>query len=361
MKSKLAIVGTNGLPCRYGGWDNLMLNLLNELGESFEIEVYTSKSNAIPGVIKFMGAQIKIISLRANGWQSVFYDGVSLLKSLPKNKYILVLGTSGAFFFPLKKLFNAKIILNPDGAEWKRGKWNFVIQKYLKLSERISISYSDCIISDNLYIQEDLLKTYKKVSHLVPYGGNHVTIRNLSDIIAKRYNLTNRGYAITVARIEPENNIELILEAFSKSRFKYVCVGNWDNSVYGRNLRIKYAGFDNLILVDPIYNQNLIDELRSNAFLYVHGHSVGGSNPSLIEAMCLKLPCLVYRVNYNVANTFGKALYFSNLDNLKMSLAEINKNKNLLNSVSDQLFESAKENYQWNKVVNQYKLAIIEN
>ena len=141
MKKKLAIIGTNGLPCRYGGWDNLMLNLLKELGGSLEIEVYTSKSNSIPGIIKFMGAQIKIVPLRANGWQSVFYDGLSLLRSLPKNNYILVLGTSGAIFFPLKKFFTAKIILNPDGAEWKRGKWNLFIQKYLKFSERLSVFF----------------------------------------------------------------------------------------------------------------------------------------------------------------------------------------------------------------------------
>lgn len=361
MKSRLAIVGTNGLPCRYGGWDNLMLNLLQDLGETFEIEVYTSKFNAIPGVTTYMGAEIKIIPLRANGWQSVLYDGLSLLKALPKNKFVLVLGTSGAIFFPLKKLFSSKIILNPDGAEWKRRKWNFIIQKYLKISEGISLRYSDCIISDNYYIQKDLLVTYHKVSHLIPYGGNHVSSRNLSDEISEKYNLTKRGYAITVARIEPENNIELILEAFSKSGLKYVCIGNWNYSVYGRNLRYKYSGFSNLILVDPIYNQGIIDELRSNAFLYVHGHSVGGSNPSLIEAMCLRLPCLVYNVNYNIATTFGKALYFSNLDDLNFILKDIRMNQKLLEAVSNELYNSACENYQWKKVVNQYKLAIIEN
>ena len=149
---KLAIIGTNGLPGRYGGWDQLLNHLTISLSEKYEIVVYTSSHNAIKGLKKYNGANLRVIPLKANGAQSVLYDGVSLLDASFKYDILLVLGTSGCIFLPIIKLFSKKIILNPDGAEWKRGKWNFLIKSFLKFSEKLGVKFADIVVADNVII-----------------------------------------------------------------------------------------------------------------------------------------------------------------------------------------------------------------
>ena len=125
---KIAIIGTNGLPGRYGGWDQLLNHLTSSLSNKYEIVVYTSSYNAVKDLKEYNGAKLTIIPLKANGFQSVLYDGVSMFDACLKYDVLLVLGTSGCIFLPFIKLFNKKIILNPDGAEWKRGKWNYLVK-----------------------------------------------------------------------------------------------------------------------------------------------------------------------------------------------------------------------------------------
>ena len=163
MKKKIGVVGTNGLPGKYGGWDQLLNHLTLNLRERFSFIVYTSSHDAVQGLEDYNGAKLKIVNLKANGYQSVFYDMISLFHGVIKYDTLLVLGTSGCVFFPIVKLFGKKIILNPDGLEWNRGKWNKNIQHFLLLSEKIGIRYADIVVADNKHIQKYILETYKKI------------------------------------------------------------------------------------------------------------------------------------------------------------------------------------------------------
>jgi glycosyltransferase involved in cell wall biosynthesis len=267
---------------------------------------------------------------------------------------LLVLGTSGCIFLPIIKLINKNIILNPDGAEWKRGKWNFFIKQFLKLSEFLGIIFSKYIIADNLIIQQHIFKVYKKKSFLIEYGGDQVIKKNLTQNTALKYSISVKNYAFKVCRIEPENNIDLILNAFTNVKLQMILIGNWNNSKYGINLKNKYKNFNNLILLDPIYEQNILDELRSNCGIYIHGHTVGGTNPSLVEAMNLGLCCLVYDVNYNRVTTNDKAIYFKNENELinnikKFELKELNTDK-----IGEDLFNIASIMYRWKIIIDKY-------
>ena len=275
------MVGTNGLPGRYGGWDQLLNHLTLNLRDKFSIIVYTSSYDAVEGLKEFNGAKLKIIRLKANGYQSVFYDMISLFHGALKYDTLLVLGTSGCIFFPMIRLFGKKIILNPDGLEWNRAKWNKKIQNFLLFSEKIGINNSDVIVADNVHIQKYIFETYNKVSELIEYGGDNASFIELSEPTKLKYSINVGEYAFKVCRIEPENNIHLILSAFSKSKTRLILIGNWNNSDYGKNLRQKYSTFRNLSLLDPIYHQETLDELRSNCGIYVHAHSVGGDKSIL--------------------------------------------------------------------------------
>ncbi len=354
MKLKVAIIGTNGLPGRYGGWDQLMNHLTLNLREKYSFYVYTSSYDAVKGLKEYNGAKLKIIPLKANGMQSVLYDGISLLHAAFKYDVLLVLGTSGCIFLPLIKLFRKKIILNPDGAEWKRGKWSRPVKWFLKLSEKFGIKYSNIIIADNVKIQEYIKKEYKKDSELIEYGGDHSTYMPMSEETKIKYSLEPDNYAFKVCRIEPENNIDLILEAFNENNLNLVIIGNWNFSKYGKDLRLKYKSNSNMKLLDPIYEQDKLNELRSNCGLYIHGHSVGGTNPSLVEAMNLGLCCVVYNVDYNIETTENSAIYFGTISELQDVLNKFGNNEVDLSDYRNKMKEIAKRRYIWSVIIGKY-------
>ena len=287
-KLRVAIIGTNGLPGNYGGWDQLVNRITHNLKDDFNFTVYTSKYNAVPGLKTFNQAKLKIIPLKANGFQSVPYDIISILHASIFSDVLYICGTSGSIILPLIKIFRRRVIMNPDGQEWKRNKWSNGVKIFLKISERIGVKYSGLVVADNAVIRDYVRADYGKEAVLIEYGGDNVINVPLSESTKDKYDLVESGYAFKVCRIVPENNIDMILEAFKKAeRLKLVVVGNWEFSSYGKELRNEYKDNANLLLLDPIYDQKALDELRSNCKIYLHGHSVGGTNPSLVEAMNL--------------------------------------------------------------------------
>ena len=355
---KIAIIGTNGLPGRYGGWDQLLEHLTLSLSKDCEVIVYTSSYNAVKGLKVYNGAKLKIIPLKANGFQSILYDGFSMFHAALLYDSLLVLGTSGCIFLPIIKMFGKKIILNPDGAEWKRGKWNSFVKWFLKKSEDVGIKFSDIVIADNKVIQEYILNEYSINSHLIAYGGDNAKFVSLKNETKEEYSISEKSYAFKVCRIEPENNIDLILEAFKDLNQKLLIIGNWNFSTYGIKLRKKYSNYKNLLLLDPIYHQVTLDELRSNCGIYIHGHSVGGTNPSLVEAMNLGLCCVVFDVDYNRETTESKALYFKNSKELKSLIRLIGEKSLDVSKIKEDMFSIAKKKYIWSQIISQYQLLL---
>jgi glycosyltransferase involved in cell wall biosynthesis len=355
MKKKVGIIGTNGLPGKYGGWDQLVNHLTKNLRDDFSFFVYTSYTTADPKLKEYNGAKIKIVPLKANGIQSIPYDIVSMLHAVIKCDVLFICGTSGCISMPFMKLFGKRIVLNPDGQEWKRKKWSKPIQWFLKISEKLGVIFSSMVVSDNVKIQEYILDEYNKNSVLIEYGGDQVIKVPMSNDTAEKYDIEDGRYAFKVCRIEPENNIHLILEAFkAKSNIDLIIIGNWDFSEYGKSLRNKYSQFKNLKLLDPIYDQVTLDELRSNCGLYIHGHSVGGTNPSLVEAMNLGLCIVAFNVDYNIETTEGKALYFNDTNDLIEVLKTLENETISVDSYKKDMKEIANRRYRWSIITEKY-------
>ncbi len=358
-KKTVAIIGTNGLPGRYGGWDQLLNNLTINLKDKFSFIVYTSSYNAEKGLTEVNGAKLKIIKLKANGIQSIPYDIISMIHAIFMSDILLILGTSGCIFLPIVKVFKKQIILNPDGAEWKRGKWSRLAQWFLKISEKYGVKYSSIVVADNLKIQEYLYNTYSIESRLIEYGGDNARYIPMSDETSKKYSIKPKSYAFKVCRIEPENNIDMILESFKDKPLKLVLVGNWNYSSYGKKLREKYRKYNNLLLLDPIYEQEQLDQIRGNCSLYIHGHSVGGTNPSLVEAMNLGLCCIVYKVDYNMETTENKAIYFGSGKELESIISDYQNNNLDIESQENKMKEIAQKRYLWYIITEKYMNAFL--
>ncbi len=359
-KKKIAIVGTAGVPARYGGFETLAHNLVLNLNDTYDLHVYAStkmykKSERIK---EWEKAKIHYVPLGANGVSSIFYDLLSMLHAIFYADYIIILGVSAGIFIPFIKLFTrAKIIVNIDGLEWRRNKWSKNTQRFLKFSEKVAVRFSHADITDNAAIKRYTAINYKTASYLIAYGADHVSNQHLTKEDYRKYQFLNTPYAFKVARIEPENNIALILNSFSRiPTKKLVIVGNWNNSDYGIQLKNTYSKFNNIYLLDPIYNQVELDKIRSNCYLYVHGHSAGGTNPSLVEAMYLGLPIMAFDVSYNRATTMDKGIFFKSEDDLIKLLD--NTCYDYLKFVGNELQQLAKVKYTWYAISKRYSSLI---
>lgn len=343
-----------GVPAQYGGFETLAEYLVKYLNEEANITVYCSGTAYKDRLNSYNGAQLKYINLNANGVQSIPYDVISILKSLKHSDTILILGVSGCIILPVIKLFSKKnIIVNIDGLEWKRQKWSRFAKLFLKFSEKIAVKNATSVVTDNKVIQDYVYSEYNVSSHLIAYGADHVKKRSLSDEISNKYPFLDGDYYFKVCRIEPENNVEMIIKAFSiNPNFKLVIVGNWQNSEYGCKLKEKYKVFDNLHLLAPIYDQDILNQIRSNCIVYVHGHSAGGTNPSLVEAMSLGLPIVAYGANYNQETTHFKAHYFDDVESLSETLLRLSKENIMQNSLDMKLISD--QHYTWAKISKQY-------
>ncbi|NOQ32171.1 MAG: DUF1972 domain-containing protein [Helicobacteraceae bacterium] len=354
MSKKIAIIGTVGLPAKYGGFETLTEYLTKYLTNDYDITVYCSAKSYDEHVESYNGATLKYIGLNANGVQSIPYDIISIFKALRYADTLLILGVSGCSMLPVVRLFSPKrIVVNIDGLEWKRQKWNKYAKWFLKFSEKMAVKYADVVIADNRVIQEHVQNAYGKKSELIAYGADHVEHVALSSEILSKYSYLSDPYAFTVCRIEPENNLHIILEAMAQQNaLPLVMIGNWENSEYGRALRVKYTDIEHIHLLDPIYDQNMLNQIRSNCTVYLHGHSAGGTNPSLVEAMYLELPILAYDVAYNRETTEHQASYFHSTEDLAKRVSESSEES--LKDNAERMYEIARRRYVWKDIAEEY-------
>lgn len=350
---KIAITGTVGVPARYGGFETLVERLVYYAQANDQpidqLTVYCSRQAYEERPSQYCGARLRYSRFNANGIQSIIYDCVTALDAIwRRNDRLLVLGVSGAIIFPLLRLISqARIVTNVDGIEWRRPKWKGLGRYFLKWSEWLAVRFSHEVIADNQGIADYLKKTYRIEARVIAYGGDHAVQTIAEERVEKPW-LPNE-YALALCRIEPENNVSMILEAFENSSLPLVFVGNWNNSEFGRKLRSQYALSPNIQMLDPIYEPAELYIVRRNASAYIHGHSAGGTNPALVEMMHVGHPILAFDCSFNRYTTEDSAAYFANTAELADLVDGISDHKN-----GSSMSEIANRRYRWDVIGAEY-------
>tara|TARA_R110001583_G_C5668777_1_gene410474 strand:+ start:7442 stop:8569 length:1128 start_codon:yes stop_codon:yes gene_type:complete len=353
--TRISILGTVGIPANYGGFETLAENLARYHQDNNlpgELMVYCSARSYPEQPYTCLGARLRYINLNANGVSSVPYDVISLFSAIVRRTDVIVLlGVSGAIALPLVRLLSrAKIITNIDGIEWKRAKWKGLARWFLHYSEKLAVRFSHEVIADNGGIAQHVQDCYGRDCHVIAYGGDHAV-----SAAPKPWQGTDlpARYALSLCRIEPENNVDMILDAFSgQNELSLVFVGNWNNSAYGRELKQHYAAVPHLQLLDPVYDIGVLHTLRCNAVLYVHGHSAGGTNPSLVEMMHFGLPVLAYDCVFNRHTTEQQALFFSDAEALCQALQTLTPAQ--AEQVGVNMLHIAQARYTWDVIGAEY-------
>lgn len=370
------IVGSQGYDKNYGGWETFVKNFC-DFYDKKSANIYVSeisdkkcdeyKKNGIicnPIYTKKRGS----ITMMIYSIKSLLYYIKYIKNNKIENSIIYILGLKmGTLLYFLKpkfKKYNIKVFVNPDGLEWKRSKWNKLVKKYFLIAEKSMTKNCDGIVCDAVGIKDYLIETYPKnkvPKYFIAYGA---TIPDISQInekdILKKYNLKKNGYCLVVGRCVPENNIELIINEFKKSKIDkdLVIISNIENSSYYEVFKgnTKYEDDKRIKVLGSIYDKQELSIIRKNAYLYLHGHSVGGTNPSLLEAMSLTDLNLLFDCVFNKEVGSDTCLYFSNKNN---NLKRLLDNKDLLDKSKKKLGTLAKkridDSYTWELVVQKYK------
>lgn len=349
---RVAIIGSQGVPPKYGGFETLVDNIIAARSPEVEYTIFCSAPDMDSDLTDYRGCSLKYIPLRAHGMMSVPYDIISMVRAMRGYDAILVLGVSGCVFLPaVRMLSRARIIVNIDGLEHKRDKWDAMAKRFLKLSLDTCIKWAHEIVSDNGGIQNFVRDTYGREARLIAYGGDHA-LRSVSRkrqlAMLEFHGLREGEYDLSICRIEPENNCSMTLEAYAGSGHELAFVGNWNHSDYSRDLYNRYKGVPGIHLLKSIYDLDALYALRNNARRYVHGHRAGGTNPSLVEAMFFGKPIMAFDVIYNRETTQNQAYYYSDTKTLRKLL-------DLGDPDGEATRKIAQSQYVWELIARQYE------
>lgn len=302
----IAFIGSVGIPNRYGGFEAFLEHTTPFMLKGAESVTVTCDKSAYPDAEgAYNGVDRVFLNCPANGAASLLHDLLGFFAVFARSSHIVVLGVSGGLWFPLFRLLcsltGKRLLVNVDGVEWKRGKFSKPKRSFLRLLDYLAQRFAHKVIIDS----DALEPHFPRKTFCVAYPGDHVI--RLSSAERKAYT------ALTICRIEPENNIEMLIQGVLESKHHtYTIIGNWDRSEYGIELREKYADDPRLNLLDPIYDPHQLAFYRETCSSYIHGHSVGGTNPSLVEMVYYDCHMYCLDVIYHHSTVGKHANYFSN-------------------------------------------------
>ena len=349
-REKVAVVGTVGVPASYGGLETLVDQII--VGNELSWTVYCSAKHYQNRPPTYKNANLIYIPLSANGPVSVVYDIFSILHGIFSGyRKFLILGTSGAIVIPVVRFLipSSRIVINIDGVEWRREKWQgFLAKRFLKFSEKLAVNHSSVVIADNEIIAEYVKSEYKRECMIIAYGGDHALVTPAS-VPVEQATFLNKPFYLALCRIEPENNVSLILQAFSEIHERLIFIGNWHSSDYGKRLRSEFCDSENIVLLDPVYDENILAMYRSRCIAYIHGHSAGGTNPSLVEMMHFNKPIVAFDCVYNRATMENHGSFFSSVDTLKQLIGNVQDLPG-----KEELRDVAQRRYKWHDIRKQY-------
>lgn len=362
---KIAFVSTRGIPNNYGGFEEFAEKLGERLVErGHDCIVYNPSFHAYPEP-EFNGIRIKrefsaesTIGTAAN----FIYDFLSLRDACREEKCdaAIICGyTTAAISFPLLNFRKTKVLTNMDGLEWKRSKWRPAIQRLAKRFERIAVTRSSALIADNEGIAEYLRNEYGCDSYSIPYGADKIENPDASRIAG--LDLKPYRYLLLVGRMEPENNFEMILKGIraSKTDLPTVVVSSIETR-YGKAIVVRYASEKNIRFLGWVGDRDLLFNLRHFAAVHFHGHSVGGTNPSLLEAMAAGASIAAHDNVFNRAVLGDDALYFSDSNDVHVLLEQLSSSNSIREHAIANNMKKIDELYNWDTIADMYEKMLQE-
>ena len=372
------IIGSRGLPAQYGGFETFVEKLVShKVSPAIRYHVACLSDESTGNHFDYKGADCFTVNPPKLGPARVIaYDMMAINYSLKlikkegiQSPIFYILGnTIGAFIVHFAKKIQSVcgiLLVNPDGLEWKRAKWSKPVQSYLKYSEKEMTKYANLIISDNRGIETYIQNTYPWArTTFIAYGTDlsKTTLTAEDDPVRdwyQKWQTQEKDYYLILGRFVPENNYEIAIREFMKSSTErdLVIICNHEGNAYFDELR-QITGFDKdkrVKFVGTVYDQDLLKYIRNQAFAYIHGHEVGGTNPGLLEALAQTDLNLIYNVDFNHQVAQETALYWNKEDGNLSQLIDSVDGQVSFEDLGNAAKANMKENYTWEKIVGEYE------
>jgi len=360
---RIAIVGSRGIPASYGGFETFAEELSVKLKNNYVDNVFVicdaeqkQKNNVMK---EYKGVQL-LYSRFKKGKNPILFYLESILIGIKCSDILLACGTGGGYWSFIPSLFGKIFATNPDGIGWRRAKWSLSQKIALKSMYYFSAKFSDYFVCDSLSITKIIKEkfSYNK-SYTIEYGAHsNPFIGKMNEQVEQvldRYGLESRAYHLVVSRLEPENNISIIVEAYVKKKRKYplVVIGNRRKTDYVK--MIQNLANNDVLFLDGIYIKDVLSIVRANALDYIHGHSVGGTNPSLLEAMASASLCVCHDNEFNREVVQDNGFFFSSVESLSDIIDNIESNPSeKFNSMRHNATERVNSLYNWELIAEKY-------
>ena len=363
-KRSLIILGTRGIPARHGGFETFAEKLaLFLVQRGWHVGVYCQNEVETVGeritTSTWKGVELIHVDVASRGPKATLeFDWHCVRDAARRDSVSLVLGYNGAIFLPYLRLAGRQILTNMDGIEWKRPKWSLAVRAWFWVNEWIAAWASQRLVADHPAIA-DHVSTRRPRSAIatIPYGGDPVSAASTAPILAM--GLQPGGYMTSIARIEPDNNILTMVEAFSRKRrgLKLVVLGSLlDDNPYHRAVRA--AASDEVMFPGGIYDTETIRSLRFHARTYLHGHTVGGTNPSLVEALWAGNAVIAHDNPFNRGTAGPDQFYFSDGDSCERLIETAIVNDIAVRGAGRSALARAGERFAWTTVLQAYEAEI---
>lgn len=356
---KIQILGIRGIPAQHGGFETFAEHFaLYLVRKNWDVTVYCQEDGSGPVYEdSWNGVNLIHIPVATQGAKgTMIFDWKSTLLAAGKRVPVLTLGYNTAVFCILYRLKGIKNIINMDGIEWRRGKWSHLERAWLYLNEKAGAWVGNHLVADHPEIKNHLkcFTSDQKVT-VIPYCANIIDSAN-SDVL-EQYGLKPNKYAIIIARPEPENSILEAVRAFSKKKraMTLVVLGKYTPEKNKYHQLVINAASDEVKFVGAIYDPQIVQALRFYARLYIHGHTVGGTNPSLVEALGAKSAVLAHDNRFNRWVAGESSRYFSSEDECARKLDLLLTDDDLILKMKAGSDEQIRNNFTWQKIHSSYE------
>jgi glycosyltransferase involved in cell wall biosynthesis len=351
----IAIAGTRGIPACYGGFETFAEQLsIRLVARGHRVTVFCeARDNPVE---QYRGVKLRHLPVRNVGpLATVLYDAECLWHARSGFDVIYMLGYGSSAICWLPRLRGTQVWINMDGLEWARTKWNPIARLYLRLSEAFALRTPNRIITDAAAIKTNLQSRYRKLPlcDVIPYGCEIVSTALPENLTS--FGLTPGSYYLVVCRFEPENLIREIIDGFlqSSTQARLVLVGdNASKSPYVRSLA-RYKS-DRILFTGPVYDVQRIQALRYFCRAYLHGHNVGGTNPSLLEAMGCGNVVIANENPFNREVLGDSGLFFSTRNDVSACIDFVDSGQAGLAGMKVQVVERVKQFYTWDRITDYY-------
>lgn len=353
---RIALIGTRGVPAHYGGFETCVEEVGWRLADrGHDVVVYCrTRGDRASRAERYRGMRlVHLPALRKRSLETLSHTGLSVAHALSlRADAAIVFNAANSPFLPMLRASRIPVATHVDGLEWQRAKWGGMGRRYYRLAESLSVRWSDALIADAVGIQDYYRAEFDADTQLITYGAPRIA--PAGDRLHE-LGLASGEYHLVVARFEPENHVDIIVDGYRRSsaRRPLIVIGS---APYADEYtaRIHSLADDRVRFLGGVWDQELLDQLYAHAYSYLHGHSVGGTNPSLLRGIGAGAATIAYDVSFNREVLRSSGTYFRTAADVAEQLTEAEEHPQLVSERGESARERSRE-YDWDEVADRYE------